>query len=354
MELFVRHRFTSSSLSEGSGRHGLVPGPIRTSNRICSSNSPLLIDADDTLIIHYKKRHLFPGFGTGNSVEETMSPELSEDIKAILKAGNNLKNVGALLRECEKLISDLNRNAFVLETRVDKLDKALGVLKGLRELIATAGRWREKFLNEAHRAQERFKNTIAAELAKLLRSQGLEIIGNFPELKCAILTLGFSFEKGGAVRIYYGPKVSLLKKVPVEAEKIAEAVISLLKELGHPPLDDEQFIKELYAAYTRALARGEGEGEQPPAVPIGAVMQEMAFLKQKRSFRIDPKKKNFTSYGRVKFSYDLARLKTRRCGEKELRLVVASMEQTKKEETSLWVPKIPQGDGTHYASVAFA
>jgi len=82
-------------------------------------------------------------------------------------------------------------------------------------------------------------------------------------------------------------------------------------------------------------------------------MQEMSFLKQKRSFRIDPKKENFTSYGRVKFSYDLAKLKTRRFGDKELRLVVASLEQTKKEETSLWVPKIPQGDGTHYASVVF-
>ena len=283
-------------------------------------------------------------------------PELTEAIRPLLKASNNLKNMANILRESEKLRSDLNRNAFVLEIQADKLDKALSKLKGLQELIGTAGKWRGKLLKEARQAQEKFKNTIAAALAERLRRHGIQIVGNFPELRCGILTLLFSFEKGGSVKIYYGPRISVLKKVPVEAGKIAEAVISLLKELNDPPLDDEQFIKELYVSYTRSLVRGEGtkdEGEQPSAVPIAAVMQEIAFMKQKRSFRMDPKKENFTSYGRVVFSYDLARLKTRRFGNKELRLVIASMEQTKKEGTSLWVPKIPQGDGTHYAFVVF-
>ena len=53
-------------------------------------------------------------------------------------------------------------------------------------------------------------------------------------------------------------------------------------------------------------------------------MEGMAFLKQKRSFCIDPKKEDFISYGKAKFSYDLARLKIKKFGEKELRLVVAS------------------------------
>ena len=283
-------------------------------------------------------------------------PELTEVIKPILKASNNLKNMANILRESEKLRSDLNRNAFVLETKVDKLDKTLSKLKGFQELIARAEVWREKLLEEARQAQEKFKNTIAAGLAERLRGHGIEIVGNFPELRCGILTLLFSFEKGGSVKIYYGPRIRLLKKVSVEAGKIAEAVVSFLKELNDPPLDDEQFIKELYVSYTRSLVREAGakdKGEQPFAVPIVAVMQEIAFMKQKRSFRLDPKKENFTSYGRVRFSYDLARLKTRRFGNKELRLVIASMEQTKKEGTSIWIPKIPQGDGTHYAFVVF-
>lgn len=303
-----------------------------------------------------QKGGVFDGHGRGSALEGTMSSELIEAIGRILKAANNLKNVGQALRECEKLRSDLNRNAFVLETRADKLDNTLSKLEVLQELIETAGEWREKLFKEARQAQERFKNTIAAELAERLRPHGIEITGNFPELKCGILTLLFSFERGGSVKIYYGPKIDLFKKVQVEAEKVAEAVISLIEELNEPPLEDEQFIKELYAAYTGRLVRGEGrkeEGEQPFTVPIGAVMEEMAFLKQKRSFRIDPKKENFTSYGRAKFSYDLARLKIKRFGEKDLRLVVASMEQTKKEETSLWVPKLPHGDGTHYAFVVF-
>lgn len=284
-----------------------------------------------------------------------MSSELTESIKPVLKAANDLKNAGNILRECEKLRSDLNRNAFVLETHVDKLDKSLDKLKNIEEIIATTSRWQDKLLKEAGQAQDKFKNTIAAELAELLKPHGLDIRGNFPELKCGILTLLFSFKKGGSVRIYYGPKISLLKKVRVEAKKIAEEIVSLLKELNDPPLDDEQFIKELYISYSRAFSREgrKNEGKQISAVPIGAIMQEIAFLKQKRSFCIDPKKENFISYGRVKFSYDLARLKVRRFEKKEFRLVVASMEQTKKEETSLWVPKIPQGSGTHYAFAVF-
>ena len=183
---------------------------------------------------------------------------------------------------------------------------------------------------------------------RFLEGEGVEITAMYPAGKTGTTAENLAAAADGENEEW--------TKLYPEAAKIAEAVISLVKELNDPSLDDEQFIKELYMAYTRAFVRGEGrkdEGEQLPAVPIGVVMQEIAFLKQKRSFRIDPKKENFTSYGRVKFSYDLARLKTRRCGEKELRLVIASMEQTKKEETSLWVPKIPQGDGTHYAFVVF-
>ncbi|MDP6178355.1 MAG: hypothetical protein QGG48_00520 [Desulfatiglandales bacterium] len=42
-----------------------------------------------------------------------MSSELIEAVGRILKAANNLKNVGQTLRECKKLRSDFNRNAFV-------------------------------------------------------------------------------------------------------------------------------------------------------------------------------------------------------------------------------------------------
>lgn len=284
-----------------------------------------------------------------------MSSELMETTKPIFKAADGLRNVGNILRACEKLRGDLNRNAFVLETHVNKLDRTLSKLNDLQGLISKARDLQQELLKEASLAQERFKNSIAAELADFLRPHGLDISGNFPELKCGILTLIFSFGKGGIVKVYYGPRISLLKKVSVEAKKIGEAVISILKELNDPPLDDEQFIKQIYMSYLSALMR-EGrrdEDEQPSAVPIVGVMQEMAFLRQKRSFRTDPTREHFTSYGRVKFSYDLARLKTRRLGGKELRLGVASMQQTKSEKTSLWVPKLVQGNGTHYASVLF-
>ena len=74
--------------------------------------------------------------------------------------------------------------------------------------------------------QERFKNIIEAELAERLRLHYIEITGNLSDLKCGILMLLFFFERGGSVKIYYGPKIDLFKKVQVEAEKVAESVIS--------------------------------------------------------------------------------------------------------------------------------
>jgi|GEM_PF-1812768 len=286
-----------------------------------------------------------------------MSVELKETVKRISKAAGHLKKMTALLRECEKLREDPHKNAFVLETRLEMLRAALRELGDIREGISAAELWTEGLFKEAKEAQQRFKNSIASDLAALVKPHGLEIQGNFPELRCGVFTLLFSFEKGGFVTVYYGPKVTNLKKVPIEARKISEAILSLRKEFDDPPLEEGQFIKDLYRAYARVLSRGGGRAQQSeghPSAPIVDVLEEMALLKQKRSFRIDPRKENYTSYGRARFSYDLAKLKEKKLGTRELRLLVASLEQTRKEETSLWVPKIPQGDGTHYAFVSFS
>jgi len=285
-----------------------------------------------------------------------MPVELKETVKHISKAAGNLKKVAALLRECERLRDDLNKNAFVLETRLEMLHAALRDPGDIQEGMSAAERFREGLFKEAREAQEKFKNSIASDLAALVKPHGLEIQGNFPQLRCGVFTLLFSFDKGGSVTVYYGPKVTNLKKVPIEAAKISEAILSLRKELDDPPLHEEQFMEDLYRAYARVFSRGGGGARQDeghPSVPIVDVLTEMALLKQKRSFHIDPRKENYTSYGRARFSYDLARLKAKKLGTKELRLLVASLEQTRKEETSLWVPIIPQGDGTHYAFVSF-
>ncbi|MFH1077091.1 MAG: hypothetical protein V1753_09735 [Pseudomonadota bacterium] len=277
---------------------------------------------------------------------------VEDTIKLLAKTAIDLKKAANLLQECNKLKANMDKNAFLLEPQLCKLAAGITALKDAQVLIGKIEEWKEEALNEAHAIQARFKNIIASDLDERLKPSGLIVKGHFPELKCGIFTLEFLFGKLGAVKIYYGPKITLLKKTLLAAESVAEAVIELFNEFNEP-LDEPVFIKNLEVAYNKAcMQEGKKTGEGS-AVPICMVMQEMTFLRQKRDFLINPIKENFSSYGRVKFSYDLARLKNRTYKDKKLALVVAAMAQTKQQESSLWVPNLPGGDGSHYTSLSF-
>jgi hypothetical protein len=98
------------------------------------------------------------------------------------------------------------------------------------------------------------------------------------------------------------------------------------------------------------VRRGEEAGRR---VPLVALLAEVAMGRQDAAFMSDPRRELFASYGRVEFAADLSRLRTRRHGDRELRLEVATLAQTRKPEDHLFVPHGRSVDGTCYATAAF-
>lgn len=265
---------------------------------------------------------------------------------------NAAKAVVAATKQIQKLESDPEKTAFLVGAELAKLDKAIAVLADAGATTAEARRWRSEAAARNDAVKERVRSRLAAELAELLSERGLAVEGNLPELRCGVITIELLFDKGEA-RLFYGPRISVLGRSKLVAKELADAVAGQMEALAKAPLDGKAFLTDVRDAWRRVCR---DEGKDPamgPTVPVVAVLDALAWKRQGGRFRADPVRENFASYGRVQFSYDLHRLVERRLGDDELRLTVATREQTKSEAESLWVPRTARGEGTHFGGLAF-
>jgi hypothetical protein len=201
--------------------------------------------------------------------------------------------------------------------------------------------------NALERERALLAGAVAAELAKV----GLKVEGHLPQLRVGLLTMEFAFGPKGRCILWFGPRHERLGDCPLEATAIAAKAAELDRSLMGGEFVEALFLAELRAAYRVCVVRqAVPEGER---VPVTALLAEIAFRRQRPAFWADPRRETFTPYGRVEFACALARLKTRRDGDRELRLDVATMTQTRRPEDHLWVPRGRTGDGTHYATAAF-
>jgi hypothetical protein len=86
------------------------------------------------------------------------------------------------------------------------------------------------------------------------------------------------------------------------------------------------------------------------------LLSELVLLMQPESFRLNPAQEKFVEYPRVRFSYDLFRLKQAGAftvGDVQLKLHVANFDATTEKAKALWVPDSEEGDGTHYSYISF-
>jgi hypothetical protein len=171
-----------------------------------------------------------------------------------------------------------------------------------------------------------------------------------------------------------GDSPPTLRLDPVQVEldfKKSEAILSYARqELARCPLDCEQIMRErsrqlahlesefdppdylarLYEAYRRGLA-GQKWGERVDLVDL---LPELAFLLQSERFRKDPSKELFRPYSRVRFAYDLARLRKSRQLEhlgSRLTLGTATLGSTRDKSRVLYLEEAQQGQ--FYLSLAF-
>ncbi|MBM4396455.1 MAG: hypothetical protein FJ087_12305 [Deltaproteobacteria bacterium] len=275
-----------------------------------------------------------------------------EDLAGFRKAARAVAAAGKALDKASKALGAGERDPAAVADVSEKAAAALGGLQGIEAAAAGLSGRLSAIAAEARAELERERALLAGKVASALREQGIEVEGNLPQLRAGALTLEFAFGGKGGCTVWLGPKKARLAACPLEAGAIAAKVSELDSALLGGPFDEAAFLAALLGAFRVALARaGLPDGSR---VPLVALLAEVAFARQSAAFLADPRREAFHGYGRVEFACDLSRLAARRVGDREFRLDVATMSQTRRPEDHLWVPRGRSGDGTNYATALFA
>lgn len=229
----------------------------------------------------------------------------------------------------------------------ETLAKIPGIESEARALAAEA----KASADAAGRVLDRERAVLAGKVVAALRQAGIPVDGNLPTLRAGVFSLEFSFLAKGACTIWFGPKKERLASCPLDPEAIASKVVELDRALLADDPAGGDFLADLDRAYrVAAFRKGVADGER---VPLPLVMAELAFARQDATFLADPRREHFETFGRVEFAARLSRQRERRHADRELRLDVATMAQTRKPEDHLWVPTGRTGDGTNFATLRF-
>ena len=271
-----------------------------------------------------------------NIMDERWLKEFQQKLGALQRIGKEVKRWQRYRKD--------EKSLFLLEESLNKIQRYQKKASGLEALILELGEFCNKEREDIDILKQRFKGKLGSELAA--RLPGIEVYGNLPELKVGLFTLEFLLSRG-EVKVWYGPKVEFICKRSLAKTDLAKFIKDAYETLEKSGLKGDTFLNLLWRSY-EGLSTSLGS-----AVPLSKVLQQMAWLQQKKAFLIDPKKENFKGYGRVQFSYDLFRTSKRTYNDYEFRLIVATREQTKDKKDFLWVPTSRQGEGGYFSALSF-
>jgi hypothetical protein len=237
-------------------------------------------------------------------------------------------------------------------------------LAGIRGLIAAfPDSEARRRLEEWHCAEEaavgeqkeEFRFAFGRELSTGLEGSGLVPRGQMPSLRVGMFSVKVDFEAGAAT-VFWGPEVerlrSGLKLAPAELARTLRVWHESLK--AQEKLDTAELLRRMRQAYRRLVTlAGLNDGARVYLIDL---LGELVLLMQPQSFRMNPAREKFVEYPRVRFSYDLFRLRRDGrfdAGDARLKLHVANFDATAEKTRALWVPDNEDGDGTHYSYVSF-
>ncbi len=222
------------------------------------------------------------------------------------------------------------------------------------EVRARLGEWcrNETAAIEQSRAEFRFE--FGRQLVAGLEGSGMSVKGQLPVLRVGLFTVRTDFEAGSAT-VFWGPEIEKLRAgLKLVPAGLATTLRKWNDRLRQKSVEPVRLASRLHAAYRRYCTLGGlPEGTR---VFLLDLLSELVLLMQPDSFRQNPAQEKFVEYPRVRFSYDLFRLKQAGAftvGDAQLKLHVANFDATTEKARALWVPNSEEGDGTHYSYISF-
>ncbi len=252
------------------------------------------------------------------------------------------------------LLSDPVNNVHARAKAITELSSAIQAFPDSE----VRGRLVEWCRNEAaaiEQGRAEFKFEFGRQLVAGLEGSGMTIKGQLPLLRVGLFTVRADFEAGSAT-IFWGPEVEKLKSgLSLGPGELATTLRKWNERLRQKSVEPTKLAARLHAAYRRlCVLGGLNEGTR---VFLLDLLSELVLLMQPESFRLNPAQEKFVEYPRVRFSYDLFRLKQAGAfavGEVQLKLHVANFDATTEKAKALWVPDNEEGEGTHYSYISFS
>jgi hypothetical protein len=272
-----------------------------------------------------------------------LSDQLDQQQKYLANLKRQMHKIAMLDEDRTGNLSKIEKSLSVLTTTLDEDRVPLHSKDVLNA-------WVDQFEKRLAQTRQDLDIKFGSQLAELLRDANVRVTGSVPELRAGIFTVELDSKRDRAV-LWYGPRQERIENLNKSPQAVASFVRKTLHTLSTSVFEDESFVKECFESYRRALHHQKGSiGDR---VPITTVLAEQAFLRQAPKFFTDPRRENYQTYGRLHFSFDLYRLKTRNVKGLELRLITATRSQTSNRKNFLWVPHGDHGDGAVYSHVQF-
>ncbi len=252
------------------------------------------------------------------------------------------------------LLSDPVNNASVRAKAVEEIAQLVRTLPE-SEAKTKVLEWLSVESEAVEKSQEEFRFEFGRRLVAGLEGSGFAIRGQLPTLRIGCFTLRTDFDAGTAT-IFWGPEVEKLKSglrlVPAELARTLRAYHEALKDKSVEPV---KLAGLMHLAYQRIVTFNN--------LRLGArvflldLLAEITMLIQPAAFRLNPVQEKFVEYPRVRFSFDLYRLRQAglfQVGDDRMKLHVANFDATTEKARALWVPDNEDGEGTHYSYVSFS
>jgi hypothetical protein len=273
--------------------------------------------------------------------------DLLQDItrqKTLLtKIQTSLKKISAPQESSAKRVSVLRKELPAAEKTIKDLRLDPVLLQGIQTEL-------KKAHEELGQKEEELKTKFGMALANLLKPAGFILEGNYPRFKTSFYFLNVDIP-ADKVTLWLGSEIEELDVTKAIPETVVESLLKNHEALTKRPFDEKSFLRMLRTAYQMYLsASRKSEGNDASLPEIHALF---CILMQKEKFRKNPVKENYTEYTRAMFSYDLSRLKTRTIDHSELRLITATIMDTRNKGDFFWVPSFEGTPAGTYSRMKF-
>ena len=282
-----------------------------------------------------------------------ITEQRAEHLEVALKSA--IDEASGKARELSKVVATLSK--LTKEATLESPDKVREQLRLLHKmelgplgLEVKLGEWIRMIKEDQKQRLEVRRNTLTHELISAAQSRGIacSVLTSHPlELSLTPLTVVVDFAANIAELKYARLSLEKVAATPDEIIKAHKKSVERLKS-GFAPERFSDVLRETYR--TVCQQRGVSYGDR---VDLVALLAPLALALQPNRFLSDPVAAHYRSYGRVRFAWDLARLRQEGLlarGGHRLSLGSATGNTTKRKTDVLYIEDT-MGKGQYYLTL---